>query len=661
MRQNVQRLLFLAAGIATLLATLEPMTCCTPSASAATDGNTDTAVAAPQPSLNQTGRLPAPMLRLMSEMPTLRQLVTPSRATPTPAPTPPVIGVSSTSFSFSAQQGKTNPPARILTVTNRGGGTLNWNATANATWLMLSPASGANSGTITVTAATGSLAAGTYNAIITVNATGGATAVTIPVNLTVAPAPIPPAISTSPTTFSFTVQRGGGNPAAQTLNIRNTGAGTLTWTASDNAAWLTLSPASGTNNGAVTVSAATGSLAVGTYNGTITISAPGSKSVSVPVTFTVTAAPVPPAIGTSPASLSFTVQHGGGNPAAQTLNISNTGGGTLTWTASDNAAWLALSPSSGTNNGTITVTAATGSLAAGTHNATIALGATGAANVQVPVTFTITPASTSITLSPSSLTYTGMHGSSTPASQGLTVTSNGNWTATDNATWLTLSPTSGSGNGTISARVNLESASVGTNKATITVTAGGTTRAVEVTLTVAAASLTITPGNLAFTATQGGANPSAQTITLSSTGTWTASDNASWLSLSPTSGSNNGKITASVNTANANPGNNSATITVTSGGMTKSSTVTLTLNAPSSSSATLTWNANTESDLAGYKVYRATASGVYGAPIATVLGNVTTYQAVDLQFGTTYFFVVTAFDIAGNESAYSNEVSKSIF
>ncbi|MBX3303983.1 MAG: hypothetical protein KF693_17365 [Nitrospira sp.] len=594
-------------------------------------------------------------------MPTLKQLVTPSRATPTPASTPPAIGVSSTSFSFSAQQGEANPPTRILTVTNRGGGTLNWNATANASWLTLSPASGTGEGTITLTATTRSLNTGTYNAKITVNATGGAATVTIPVNLTVAPAPIPPAISTSPTTFSFTVQRGNGNPAAQILNIRNTGAGTLTWTASDNAAWLALSPASGTGNGAVTVSAAIGSLAVGTYNGIITISAPGAKSVSVPVTFTVTAAPVPPAIGTSPASLSFTAQHSGGNPAAQTLNISNTGGGTLTWTASDNAAWLALSPASGTNNGTITVTAATGSLAAGTHNAIIALGATGAANVQVPVTFTIAPAPTSITLSPSSLTYTGVQGSSTPASQSVTVTSNGNWTATDNATWLTLSPTSGSGNATISARVNLESASVGTNKATITVTAGGTTRAVEVTLTVAAASLTVTPGSLAFTATQGGANPSAQTITLSSTGTWTASDNASWLSLSPMSGSNNGKITASVNTANANPGNNSATITVTSGGMTKSATVTLTLNAPSSSSATLTWNANTESDLAGYKVYRATASGVYGAPIATVLGNVTTYQAIGLQFGTTYFFVVTAFDIAGNESAYSNEVSKSIF
>ncbi|MDH5739634.1 MAG: fibronectin type III domain-containing protein [Nitrospira sp.] len=580
---------------------------------------------------------------------------------PTPSPAAsPAIGVSSSNFSFSAQQNAGNPPAQTLAVTNRGGGTLIWNATASAAWLTLSPAAGSGNGTIAVTASTSSLTAGTYNTIIMVNAVGTST-ITIPVNLTIAPAPVPPAIGASPTSFSFTVQRGGGNPAAQTLNISNTGGGTLTWTASDNAPWLTLSPATGTNNGAVSVSAATGSLAVGTYSGTIIISAPGVRSTSIPVTFTVAAAPVPPRIGTSPTTLSFTAQQGAGNPAAQTLNIGNTGGGTLTWTASDNAPWLTLSQTSGTGNGTIIVTAATGSLAAGTYNAMIALGSIGATTIQIPVTFTVAPAPTTITLSPPSLTYTAVSGSSNPASQSMIVNSNGSWTASDNAAWLTLNPTSGSGNGTISASINLGGVLVGTHTATITVTGGGTVRNVNVALTVSAASFTISPASLTFTATQGAANPPTQTITLNSTGSWTASDNSSWLSLSPTSGQKNGVITASVNTANAKPGNNPATITVTSGGVTKTANVTLTLNAPASSSATLTWNANKENDLAGYKVYRATASGTYGAPIATLPRNVTTYQATGLQFGKTYFFVVTAYDIAGNESGYSNEVSKSIF
>ncbi len=254
-----------------------------------------------------------------------------------------------------------------------------------------------------------------------------------------------------------------------------------------------------------------------------------------------------------------------------------------------------------------------------------------------------------------------MSGGSNPSSQSVAITSNGSWTASDNAAWLTLSPTSGSGNGNISAGVNLGNVPVGTNTGTITVTSGGTTKTISVSLTVSAASLTVSSNNLAFTATQGAANPAAQTITLGSNGTWTASDDAAWLSISPTSGSKSGSITANVNTASATQGNNSTTIRLTSGGITKNVIVTLTLNAPSSSSATLTWSANSEKDLAGYKVYRTTSSGAYGAPIATLRAGVTTYQAIGLQFGTTYFFVVTAYDVAGNESAYSNEVSKSIF
>lgn len=659
MHQHTQRTLLISGSIIILTLVLEPGTPFLRLAIAATDVNSVTAVATPTPSPNQTRRLPAPMLRLMSEIPVLRQLVPTPTVTPPPPPSP-AIGVSTSGFSFSGQQNAGNPSPQTLTITNKGGGTLIWNATSNAAWLTLSPASGTNNGTITLTAITSSLTAGTYSTIIAVNAVGAPT-ITIPVNLTVAPAPVPPAIGTSPTSFSFTVQQGGGNPAAQTLNISNTGGGTLTWTASDNVAWLMLSPASGTNHGAVSVSAAPGSLDVGTYSGSITISAPGARNASVPVTFTVTAAPVPPRIGASPTTLSFAAQQNGSSPAAQTLSISNTGGGTLTWTASDNAPWLTLSQISGTGNGTITVTAATGSLAAGTYNAMIALSSTGAPTIQIPVTFTLASAPTTITLSPSSLTYTAVSGSSNPASQSLAVSSNGSWTASDNASWLTLSPLSGSGNGNISAGINLGGVPVGTHTAAITLTAGGTVKTVPVTLTVSAASFTISPGSLAFTATQGAANPPAQTITLNSTESWTVSDNAAWLSLSPTSGSKNGVITASINTTNAKPGNNPATITVISGGVTKTAAVSLMLNAPASSSATLTWGANKEKDLAGYKVYRATASGAYGAPIATVPGSVTTYQATGLEFGKTYFFVVTAYDIAGNESGYSNEVSKSIF
>jgi fibronectin type 3 domain-containing protein len=81
---------------------------------------------------------------------------------------------------------------------------------------------------------------------------------------------------------------------------------------------------------------------------------------------------------------------------------------------------------------------------------------------------------------------------------------------------------------------------------------------------------------------------------------------------------------------------------------------------PSTASVTLQWNANTEPDLGGYKVYKATSSGSYGAAIATLPASATSYVASGLQTGVTYFFVISAFDTAGNESTRSAEVTVSL-
>jgi fibronectin type III domain protein len=83
---------------------------------------------------------------------------------------------------------------------------------------------------------------------------------------------------------------------------------------------------------------------------------------------------------------------------------------------------------------------------------------------------------------------------------------------------------------------------------------------------------------------------------------------------------------------------------------------------PSTENVTLAWRPNTEPDLAGYKVYVGTASGTYSFPgSAFVLGTVTSYTLFNLPKGQTYFFAVSAYDNAGNESGLSAEVSKSLF
>jgi len=66
----------------------------------------------------------------------------------------------------------------------------------------------------------------------------------------------------------------------------------------------------------------------------------------------------------------------------------------------------------------------------------------------------------------------------------------------------------------------------------------------------------------------------------------------------------------------------------------------------------LIWDANTEPDLAGYKVYNGQAPRVYSNVVN--VGNVTEHESqVNAQVKT--HFAVTAYDNAGNESGYSNE------
>lgn len=87
-------------------------------------------------------------------------------------------------------------------------------------------------------------------------------------------------------------------------------------------------------------------------------------------------------------------------------------------------------------------------------------------------------------------------------------------------------------------------------------------------------------------------------------------------------------------------------------------------------SATLSWNANTESDLAGYKIYYGTFTrtgtdpkvcGMCGYSASTTVSSaITTYTFNNLTDGLTYYFSVSARDASNNESSFSGEVSKII-
>jgi hypothetical protein len=69
----------------------------------------------------------------------------------------------------------------------------------------------------------------------------------------------------------------------------------------------------------------------------------------------------------------------------------------------------------------------------------------------------------------------------------------------------------------------------------------------------------------------------------------------------------------------------------------------------------LAWDANTAPNIVGYKIYVGTASHSYSTNVD--VGNVTGYLLTGLPTGVQYFFAVTAYDTAGLESGFSNEVN----
>jgi len=71
-------------------------------------------------------------------------------------------------------------------------------------------------------------------------------------------------------------------------------------------------------------------------------------------------------------------------------------------------------------------------------------------------------------------------------------------------------------------------------------------------------------------------------------------------------------------------------------------------------SVALSWNSSSSSSVAGYNVYRGVKTGGPYTQITSMNGD-NTFTDSSVQSGQTYFYVTTAVDSAGKESAYSNQ------
>jgi hypothetical protein len=124
------------------------------------------------------------------------------------------------------------------------------------------------------------------------------------------------------------------------------------------------------------------------------IQALASVGASIPPTAPPPQPPASPALAASPSVLSYSATVGAGNPSAQSVNISNSGGGVLSWTAKANQPWITLSTASGSGATAISVGTTISGLAAGSYSGTVTISAPSAnpATQIVNVSLTLTAA-----------------------------------------------------------------------------------------------------------------------------------------------------------------------------------------------------------------------------------------------------------------------------
>ncbi len=307
------------------------------------------------------------------------------------AASPVIAHNTSSTLTPSCIQGS-NPSSQSFDVWNSGGGTLNYTIATDQSWLSCNPSSGdiiascsgGGHATITINYSADSLTLGNHSAVITIiDPEASNTPLTIPVSLTVSlPAPSSN-ISTTPTSVAVTCVKGSNAPS-KTFDVWNSGGGTLNYTMYDNAAWLSCAPSSGTStsgHNAVTVSFTTSYLNPGSYPATISISAPGASNTpqTIPVNLVVSdpvnVSPAKSTFAIEPAALSVTCIQGS-DAADQSADVWNSGNGTLNYSISADADWIAISPANGTltsDHAMITVHLKTAGLAAGVYDKNITI------------------------------------------------------------------------------------------------------------------------------------------------------------------------------------------------------------------------------------------------------------------------------------------------
>ena len=255
------------------------------------------------------------------------------------------------------------------------------------------------------------------------------------------------------------------SPIAVTLEADGTGqtisvTSNTSWTVRADDSWLTCSPSGGSGGASITIRASvnTGETR---YSKLTFTDKTGRATAEVRVTQKAGTAPPTPTLSVSKSSVSISAT-GGNDSFTITSNTS--------WTVSSDQTWCTVSPTSGSNDGTVTIKADENKNTT-TRSATITV-----KYGDKSETVTVNQSAADIVLKVSS---TSLSFAENGGSENISITCNSDWTVSSNQSWCTVSPASGSNDGTVTVTVSANDSN-SERSASITIKSGNVTQEVSI-------------------------------------------------------------------------------------------------------------------------------------------------------------------------------------
>jgi hypothetical protein len=293
-------------------------------------------------------------------------------------------------------------------------------------------------------------------------------------------APPTPALSYTPTSHDFGSVAAGAT-GSTTFEIWNIGTGILTYSLSESATWVIVSPTSGSSTSehdTITVNIDTTGLSIGSYTCPISISSNGGSGT---FTVAVTVIVPTPTLAYNPGSYNFGDMTAG-STSSTTFELWNSGTGTLTYSLSESISWItSISPTSGSSTNehdTITVSIDTTGLSLGLYTDSVSISSndgSGTFTVSVNIV-TIAP---TLSYTPTSYAFGDMtpgHTASTTFEIWNSGTGTLTYTLSESSSWVTVSPTSGSSTSehdTITVNIDTTGLSVGSYNYPVSISSNG--------------------------------------------------------------------------------------------------------------------------------------------------------------------------------------------